>query len=137
MRAQGELRQERTPLGDDVPNMARRRRKRRSMTMIRDRLLQIRDLLAPDGSVWLHLDDAEMHRARSVMDEIFGPDQFVATVIWEKADSPRMDAQYFSGRHDYLLVYRRTEAFAINRFAADVAHTERHLAYLDVCRNAH
>jgi adenine-specific DNA-methyltransferase len=76
------------------------------LTMIRDRLLQIRDLLAPDGSVWLHLDDSEVHRARCVLDEVFGPDQFVATVIWEKSDSPRMDAQYFSGRHDYTLVYR-------------------------------
>ena len=87
------------------------------LTMIRDRLLQIRDLLSSDGSVWLHIDDAEAHRARCVMDEVFGPDQFVATVIWEKADSPRMDAQYFSGRHDYLLVYRRSEAFSVNRFA--------------------
>ena len=89
------------------------------LTMIRDRLLQIRDLLAPDGSVWLHLDDAEMHSARCVMDEVFGPDQFVATVIWEKADSPRMDAQYFSGRHDFLLVYRRSESFSMNRLATN------------------
>src|SRR5882762_3273788 len=50
------------------------------LTMIRDRLLQIRDLMAPNGSVWLHLDDSEVHRARAVMDEVFGPDQFVATV---------------------------------------------------------
>lgn len=85
------------------------------LTMIRDRLLQIRDLLAPNGSVWLHLDDSEVHRARLVMDEVFGPDQFVATVIWEKSDSPRMDAQYFSGRHDYLLVYRRSDKFVANR----------------------
>ena len=89
------------------------------LTMIRDRLLQIRDILSQDGSVWLHIDDAEVHRARSVMDEVFGPDQFVATVIWEKADSPRMDADYFSGRHDYLLVYRRSEAFSVNRVATD------------------
>lgn len=88
------------------------------LTMIRDRLLQIRDLLAMDGSVWLHIDDSEMHRARSVMDEVFGPDQFVATVIWEKSDSPRMDAQYFSGRHDFILVYRRSEAFRMNRLEA-------------------
>jgi len=89
------------------------------LTMIRDRLLQIRDLLSPDGTVWLHIDDAEAHRARCVMDEVFGPDQFVATVIWEKADSPRMDAQDFSGRHDYLLIYRRSEAFSVNRIPTD------------------
>jgi adenine-specific DNA-methyltransferase len=89
------------------------------LTMIRDRLLQIRDLLASDGSVWLHIDDSEVHRARSVLDEVFGPDQFVATVVWEKSDSPRMDAQYFSGRHDFILVYRQSDAFAINRLPTD------------------
>lgn len=75
------------------------------LTMIRDRLMQIRDLLAADGTVWLHLDDAEVHRARSVMDEIFGADWFIGTVIWEKADTLRNDARRFSVSHDYLLVY--------------------------------
>lgn len=42
------------------------------LTMMRDRLLQIRDLLHPDGSVWVHLDDAEVAYCRVMMDEIFG-----------------------------------------------------------------
>lgn len=75
------------------------------LTMMRDRLLQIRELLAPDGTVWLHLDDAEVHRARCVLDEVFGPDWFVGTVIWQKADTLRNDARRFSVSHDYLLVY--------------------------------
>ena len=75
------------------------------LTMIRDRLLQIRDLLAPDGTVWLHLDDSEMHRARCVLDEVFGPDWFIGTVIWNKADTLRNDARRFSVSHDYLLAY--------------------------------
>lgn len=75
------------------------------LTMIRDRLLQIRDLLAPDGTVWLHLDDTEVHRARCVLDEVFGPDWFVGTVIWKKADTLRNDARRFSVSHDFLLVY--------------------------------
>ena len=85
------------------------------LTMMRDRLLQIADLLAPDGSVWVHLDDSEMAYCRVMMDEIFGRANFIATVIWEKSDSPRMDAQNFSGRHDYILVYSKTDAFSVNR----------------------
>ena len=54
------------------------------LTMMRDRLLLIRDLLAPDGSVWVHLDDAEMTYCRVLMDEIFGRDNFVSCVIWQK-----------------------------------------------------
>lgn len=74
------------------------------LTMMRDRLLQIRDLLAPEGSVWLHLDDSEMHRARCVMDEVFGPGAFVATVIWQKRYS-RDNRPAIGNVHDYLLVY--------------------------------
>jgi adenine-specific DNA-methyltransferase len=76
------------------------------LTMMRDRLAQVRELLAPDGSVWVHLDDSEVAYCRVMMDELFGRDNFVATVIWEKTDSPRMDAKMFSVRHDTILVYR-------------------------------
>src|SRR5271165_1719713 len=58
------------------------------LTMIRDRLVQIRDLLAFDGSLWLHLDDSEMHRARCVLDEVFGPEHFIASVIWHRTKAP-------------------------------------------------
>ena len=74
------------------------------LTMMRDRLLQIRDLLAPDGSVWVHCDDSEQHRLRMVMDEVFGPDRFVATVVWENRYSRSNDAG-LSVSHNYLLVY--------------------------------
>lgn len=56
------------------------------LTMMRDRLLQIRDLLALDGSVWVHCDDSEQAYLKAMMDEVFGRENFVATVIWEKAD---------------------------------------------------
>lgn len=77
------------------------------LTMIRDRLLQIVDLLAPDGSLWLHLDDAEAHRARCVLDEVFGPQNFVATVLWQKVYSPKSSAKHLSVDHDYILVYAK------------------------------
>jgi adenine-specific DNA-methyltransferase len=88
------------------------------LTMMRDRLEQIRELLTPDGSVWVHLDDSEAAYCRVLMDELFGRDNFVASVIWEKTDSPRMDAKMFSVRHDTILVYRRSSDFTVNRLAA-------------------
>lgn len=79
------------------------------LTMIRDRLLQIQDMLAPTGSVWLHLDDSEVHRARCVMDEVFGPNNFVATIVWEKAPGAKGDTD-ISDSHDYILVYAKEAA---------------------------
>jgi adenine-specific DNA-methyltransferase len=91
------------------------------LTMIRDRLQLVRELLAPDGSVWVHLDDSEAAYCRVLMDELFGRENFVASVVWEKTDSPRMDAKLFSVRHDTILVYRRSPEFVLNRLPANAA----------------
>ena len=74
------------------------------LTMIRDRLVQIRRLLSEDGSVWLHLDDTQMHRARCVLDEVFGASNFVANVIWQKTYT-RENRTDISISHDNVLVY--------------------------------
>lgn len=85
------------------------------LTLLRDRLRQIKPLLAADASVWVHLDDAEVHRCRAVMDEELGPENFVGTVIWGKADTSRNDAKQFSTDQDYLLVYSRSQNWRPNR----------------------
>jgi adenine-specific DNA-methyltransferase len=77
------------------------------LTMMRDRLEQIRELLAPDGSVWVHCDDAEQHRIRIVLDEVFGLGNFVATVLWQKVYSPKSSARHLSVDQDYIHVYAK------------------------------
>lgn len=74
------------------------------LSMLRDRLLATKRLLSPLGSVWVHLDDAEAHRARCVLDEVFGVDAFVATVVWQKRTT-RDSRAAFSNNHDYIHVY--------------------------------
>ena len=85
------------------------------LAMLRDRLLQIKKLLAPNGSVWVHLDDEEVHRFRCVLDEVFGPENFVATVIWQKAYSPKNDAPGLSTDQDYILIYSKAPDWRSNR----------------------
>lgn len=72
--------------------------------MMRDRLLQIKPLLSETGSIWLHLDDRESHRARCVLDEVFGADNFVANVIWQKTHT-RENRTDISTSHDNIIVY--------------------------------
>ena len=74
------------------------------LSMFRDRLLAVRPVLAPTASVWVHLDDAEAHHARCVLDEVFGAEAFVATVIWQKRTT-RESRTAFSSNHDYIHVY--------------------------------
>lgn len=85
------------------------------LSMLRDRLQQIHPLLSDDGSVWVHLDDAEAHRARSVLDEVFGADCFVATVVWRASDNSNNDAAGLSTDHNYIHVYSRKPGWRSNR----------------------
>lgn len=77
------------------------------LAMMWPRLRLLRELLSERGSIWITLDDNEIHRARVLLDEVFGEEHFVATCIWHKMDSPKNTAQFFSVDHDYLLGYAR------------------------------
>lgn len=77
------------------------------LSMMYPRLELLRDLLREDGSLWVTLDDNEAHYFKVICDEVFGRRNFIANVIWEKSDSPRMDADFFSTRHDNLLVHAK------------------------------
>jgi adenine-specific DNA-methyltransferase len=72
------------------------------------RLSLARNLLKQDGAIFISIDDNEVHNLRLIMDEIFGPENFVACITWHKTYSTKNDAQEFSKSHEYLLVYKRS-----------------------------
>ena len=73
------------------------------------RLKLARSLLKQDGSIFVSIDDNELHSLRIMMDDIFGEENFVATVIWQKVFSPKNTAAHFSFDHDYLVVYAKSK----------------------------
>ncbi len=75
--------------------------------MMLPRLKLLRELLRDDGAIFVSIDDNEVHRLRCLMDEVFGEENFVATVVWEKVYSPKSSARYFSEDHDFIVVYAR------------------------------
>lgn len=77
------------------------------LAMMYPRLELLRELLHEDGTIWVAIDDNEGHYLKVLLDEVFGRRNFVTTVIWEKADSPRNSARQFSSDHDYILVYAK------------------------------
>lgn len=89
------------------------------LSFMRDRLLLLKELLTSDGSIWVHLDDVEQHRMRLLLDEVFGADNFVGNVVWQKSDSPRMDTKSFSVSHDTVSVYRKSDTFQLHRLELD------------------
>jgi adenine-specific DNA-methyltransferase len=77
------------------------------LSFMRDRLLLMKELLAQDGTIWVHLDDAEQHRMRLLLDEVFGANEFIATVVWQKTTNARNDSRTFSTDQDYITIYSR------------------------------
>ena len=75
--------------------------------MMLPRLKLLRELLRDDGAIFVSIDDNEVHRLRSLMDEVFGEENFLTTVIWQKVFSPKNTARHFSEDHDFVLVYAR------------------------------
>ncbi len=74
------------------------------LDMVVSRLKAIRPLLSTDGSLWISIDDREIHYLKVAADEIFGRENFVTTVIWQQRTS-RENRKVFSNNHEYLLVY--------------------------------
>ena len=77
------------------------------LNMIYPRLKLARNLLRDDGVIFVSIDDNEFHGLRMVMDDLFGGENFIATVIWHKMDSPKNSAIHFSEDHDYILVFAK------------------------------
>ena len=75
--------------------------------MMLPRLKLLRELLRDDGAIFVSIDDNEVHHLRDLMDEVFGKENFVATVIWEKVYSPKSSAKFFSENHELIVVYAR------------------------------
>ena len=79
------------------------------LCMMYPRLVLLRELLHEEGSLWMSIDDNEVHHARAVLDEIFGVQNFVAGVVWEKSYAPKSSAKHLSDRHEYILLYVRNK----------------------------
>ncbi|TXD34241.1 site-specific DNA-methyltransferase [Lujinxingia vulgaris] len=77
------------------------------LSLMRHRLDLLRSLLSSDGSIWITIDDHEVHYLKIVCDEVFGRDNFVANLVWEKKYAPANDALWFSDNHDHILVYAK------------------------------
>lgn len=86
------------------------------LNMMYPRLKLAKDLLSEDGVIFISLDDGEIDNLKKISDEVLGSQNYVGTVIWERAFAPKNDAKYFSTSHDFVLVYAKNiEDFEIGK----------------------
>tara|TARA_R110000796_G_scaffold88164_6_gene189830 strand:- start:27825 stop:29801 length:1977 start_codon:yes stop_codon:yes gene_type:complete len=77
------------------------------LNMMFPRLYLARNLLREDGVIFISIDDNEVENLRRMCDEIFGGENFIANIVWQKKQSPQNDATNLSTMHDHVLVYAR------------------------------
>jgi adenine-specific DNA-methyltransferase len=86
------------------------------LSMMYPRLFLARQLLRENGVIFVSIDDHELHHLRMLMNEVFGEENFVANVVWQKRYVSNVTAKYLSDMHDHVVVYaRQIENISVNR----------------------
>ncbi|MDR3110983.1 MAG: site-specific DNA-methyltransferase [Planctomycetaceae bacterium] len=86
------------------------------LNMIYPRLRIARDLLTQDGVIFISIDDNEVENLRKVCNDVFGSQNFVAQLVWQRAFSPKNDARFISNSHDYVIMcVKNIDSFVIGR----------------------
>jgi adenine-specific DNA-methyltransferase len=86
------------------------------LNMMYPRLKLARNLLQDDGAIFISIDDNEVANLRKLCDEIFGEENFVASICWKHTEQSKNDERYFSRQYNYLISYRKTENLQQFRF---------------------
>jgi len=79
------------------------------LNMMYPRLFLARNLLKEDGIIFISIDDNEVDNLKKMCAEIFGEENFVSNLIWQKKYSPQNDAKWFSNMHDHILCFAKNK----------------------------
>ena len=86
------------------------------LNMMYPRLILARTLLADDGVLFISIDDSEQDNLKKLCNEVFGEENFVAQLVWERAYAPKNDARFISNSHDYVIMFAKSiEQYVIGR----------------------
>ena len=90
------------------------------LNMIYPRLKVAKDLLSDDGVIFISIDDNEVENLKKICNEIYGEDNFVASIVWKRKRGRDNSARWFSKAHEYLVIYARNkDAFDTNYLELD------------------
>ena len=84
------------------------------LSLMRDRLELLRQLLSDNGSLWIAIDDNESHYLKVLCDEIFGRSNFIANIVWQSKDTPGNNSSGIAETHNHVLAYRKNSSFNPN-----------------------
>ena len=92
------------------------------LSLMKPRIEIIHKLLRDDGTLWITIDDTEAHYLKVLCDEIFGRSNFFGAITWQHSVQGKNDAKTISLHHNYIIVYRKSDAFQRNRLPRQDEH---------------
>ena len=107
------------------------RRHARWLSMMYPRLVLARELMRGDASIFVSIDDGEVHHLRLLMDEIFGAEHFVANITWRRKKETASDSRGFATKAEYILCYRRSAETRFHNLPLSEAYVKK--AYKAPC----
>jgi adenine-specific DNA-methyltransferase len=96
------------------------------LSMMYPRLFLAKNLLREDGVIFVSIDDNEVHNLRMIMNEIFGEENFVASIVWQHSIQPKGYTGIFSIHHNHLLCFKRSEAFEVGVLSRTEEHNKNY-----------
>ncbi len=97
------------------------------LSMMYPRLTLAKTLLREDGVIFISIDDREVHNLRAMMNEMFGEENFLAAIVWQKRISPDNDERHITATHDYVICYsKNAESTPIKGFSRSSIQDDRY-----------
>lgn len=84
------------------------------LCMMYPRLMLLKEFLRDDGAIFVSIDDVEVGHLRLLMDEVFGPRNFIANIVWQSKDTPGNNSSGVAETHNHIVAYKRSDNFSPN-----------------------
>jgi len=96
------------------------------LNMMYPRLRLAANLLRDDGVIFISIDDNEVDNLKKLCNDVFGEENFLAQIVWQKVFSPKNDAKYFSSEHEYILIFaKQLDRFVLKGLPREEKHNAR------------
>ncbi|MGQ1783879.1 site-specific DNA-methyltransferase [Saccharicrinis sp. GN24d3] len=98
------------------------------LTLMRDRLVILKECLASDGFIFVQMDNREVFRLKLLLDEVFGAENFINDIVWKRRGGSANPSNRLNNVIDYILWYRNSEASTFNQiFSLEDEHTQKYI----------
>lgn len=101
------------------------------LSLLYDRLISASRLMSPECPLFCSIDQDEWHRLRMLMENIFGEENYVNEIVWQKLTAAKKQSTYFPNLYEKIMVFRKSEAMRLNKIYIDSDKDDKNYPYIE------